>query len=82
MSCVDLFVNRLVLRKNKVWSYRPCHRVGSLIFNGIFVSNMSRYLLQNPFEWKLDEELYRLNKMTPPSTDSYDPLLPVLWMTM
>lgn len=30
----------------------------------------------------IDDELYRLNKMSLPSTDSYDPLLPVLWTTM
>lgn len=30
----------------------------------------------------LDTELYRLNKMLPPSGDVYDPLLPIIWMTM
>lgn len=34
------------------------------------------------FHWYFHDELYRLNKMSLPSTDSYDPLLPVLWMTM
>lgn len=34
------------------------------------------------FLCRLDEDLYRLNKTTPPSVDFYDPLLPVLWMTM
>ena len=30
----------------------------------------------------LDEELYRLNRMAPPTGDVYDPVLPVLWMTL
>ncbi|UJR22440.1 hypothetical protein I4U23_025500 [Adineta vaga] len=34
------------------------------------------------FHWYFHDELYRLNKMTPLDSDAYDPLLPILWMTM
>ncbi|CAF1212523.1 unnamed protein product [Rotaria sordida] len=34
------------------------------------------------FQWYFHHELHRLNKMASPSSDAYDPLLPILWMTM
>ncbi|CAF1455081.1 unnamed protein product [Rotaria sp. Silwood1] len=34
------------------------------------------------FQWYFHNELHRLNKMASPSNDTYDPLLPILWMTM
>ena len=45
-------------------------------------SDSVRVLYTLRFPYHVDEDLYRLNKTTPPSADFYDPLLPVLWMTM
>lgn len=86
MNYADLFVSHQVEGQNQVWFYPRWHLGILPIFNGTSVRNN---ILRNLSESRsfschsnTDEDLYRLNKTTPPSADFYDPLLPVLWMTM
>ncbi|CAF0873749.1 unnamed protein product [Adineta steineri] len=58
-----------------------CESMSDKIKPAKVLSTMSPRIFTD-FQWYFHEELYRLNKMSLPSSDSYDPLLPILWMTM
>jgi hypothetical protein len=75
-------VNQQVIIQNMRLSYLLCHLVFLRTLNGIAVSDLLISYVWNIFILNLDQELYRLNKMSLPSSDTYDPLLPILWMTM
>lgn len=75
-------MNQQVIIQNMQLSYLLCHLVVLRTLNGIAVSDLLISYIWNIFILNLDDELYRLNKMSLPSSDAYDPLLPILWMTM
>ncbi|CAF0767474.1 unnamed protein product [Adineta ricciae] len=58
-----------------------CESVNQKTKQALVRSTISPRYFKN-FQWYFHDELYRLNKMSPPNSDAYDPLLPILWMTM